>query len=169
MLKISREFIGMMADEGRRGVSPVIATLLLIVIAVAAAVLVYMWTVGYATQMKPTTPETGERLKIEAGKLYVSDNNVVAELYVRNVGGSPTYLKNAYLLTTAQDVMAMTTNINVDGNSAATTPISPGSVGEVEINFDSVSGATAGRTYLVRIVTSLGNEFGVELKLQPTS
>jgi hypothetical protein len=124
-----------------------------------------MWTVGYATQMKPTTPETGERLKIEAGKLYVSSGKVMAELHVRNVGGSPTYLKNAYLLTTAQDVMAMTASITVDDEDAATTPINPGDVNKVTIDFDSVTGATAGRTYLVRIVTSLGNEFGVELKL----
>jgi len=96
--------------EGRRGMSPVIATLLLIVIAVAAAVLVYMWTVGYATQMKPTTPETGERLKIEAGRLFretATSNNVNATLYVRNVGGSPVYINVSYLLTPAGSVVGM--------------------------------------------------------------
>jgi flagellin-like protein len=155
--------------EGRRGVSPVIATLLLIVIAVAAAVLVYMWTVGYATQMKPTTPETGERLKIEAGKLYLYGGQTKAELYVRNVGGSPVYVVTAYLLTTAQDVMAMMQDIQADGGGASATPISPGEVKKVTINFGSVTGATAGSTYLVRIVTSLGNEFAIELKLRPSA
>ena len=47
----------------RKGVSPVIAALLLILIAVAAAVMLYAWVVGYAGQMRPTTPETAERLK----------------------------------------------------------------------------------------------------------
>jgi flagellin-like protein len=37
----------MLMTSKRRGVSPVIATLLLIVIAVAAAVLTYIWVTGY--------------------------------------------------------------------------------------------------------------------------
>jgi flagellin-like protein len=137
--------------EGRRGVSPVIATLLLIVIAVAAAVLVYMWAVGYATQMKPTTPETGERLKIEAGVLDSSSGQ--ATLYVRNVGGSPATVKTAYLLTTSQDVIERK-DINVD--------IDVGSVSQVSTTFSTT--LTKGQTYIVRIVTSLGNEFAIELK-----
>jgi flagellin-like protein len=142
--------------EGRRGVSPVIATLLLIVIAVAAAVLVYMWTVGYATQMKPTTPETGERLKIEAGKLYVSGSDVMAELYVRNVGGSPARVKTAYLLTTSQDVIERK-------DLSSPVDIDVGSVQSISIAFTSTN-VKKGQTYIVRIVTSLGNEFAIELK-----
>jgi flagellin-like protein len=134
--------------EGRRGVSPVIATLLLIVIAVAAAVLVYMWTVGYATQMRPTTPETGERLKIEAGKLTTTS----LELHVRNVGGSDVTIDKCYILTTAQDVVAVF-------NVAKT--ITVGSVDTVTVDNP---GVQAGRTYIVRLVTTLGNEFSIELK-----
>jgi flagellin-like protein len=139
--------------EGRRGVSPVIATLLLIVIAVAAAVLVYMWTVGYATQMRPTTPETGERLKIEAGVLDSSSGQ--ATLYVRNVGGSPARVKTAYLLTTSQDVIERKDGIDVD--------IDVGSVQSISISFTSTN-VKKDQTYIVRIVTSLGNEFAIELK-----
>jgi len=141
-------------NEGRRGVSPVIATLLLIVIAVAAAVLVYMWTVGYATQMKPTTLETGERLKIEAGSL--NSSNGQATLYVRNVGGSPTYVVTAYLLTTAQDVIQRY-------NFTTPQKIDVGSVQSISIGFASAN-VMKGQTYIVRIVTSLGNEFAIELK-----
>jgi flagellin-like protein len=164
----------------RRGVSPVIATLLLIVIAVAAAVLVYMWTVGYATQMRPTTPETGERLKIEAGKLYretADSSHVNATLLVRNVGGSPVYLKSAYLLTTAQDVEKRTEDICVAEVTtgparaqfkAELTPLEPGKVYNVTMRFADAWLGAAGRTYIVRIVTSLGNEFAIEAKLLPT-
>jgi hypothetical protein len=74
------------------------------VIAVAAAVLVYMWTVGYATQMKPTTPEIGERLKIEAGKLSLSASPQL-RLHVGNVEGSDVKIDKVYLLTTAQDAV----------------------------------------------------------------
>jgi flagellin-like protein len=144
--------------EGRRGVSPVIATLLLIVIAVAAAVLVYMWTVGYATQMRPTTPETGERLKIEAGKLSVSASPQLS-LHVRNVGGSDVKIDKVYLLTTAQDVVDVQTPVS------GTESISVGAV--VEVKVSSFTGVQAGRTYIVRLVTTLGNEFSIELKAVP--
>jgi flagellin-like protein len=165
--------------EGRRGVSPVIATLLLIVIAVAASVLVYMWVVGYATQMRPAAPETTERLMIEAGKLFreaAASDNVNATLYVRNVGGSPVYIATAYLLTPAYDAIdvALATvpggdsEIYVNHVGANITSLDPGKAYNVTIRFTGAwpaTGVAAGRTYVVRIVTSLGSEFATELKL----
>jgi len=52
----------------RAGVSPVIATLLLIVIAVAAAVLAYIWIIGYQGTLtqQASTAQLQERIKIEA-------------------------------------------------------------------------------------------------------
>jgi flagellin-like protein len=158
--------------EGRRGVSPVIATLLLIVIAVAAAVLVYMWTVGYATQMRPTTPEVSERLKIETGNLTIVGSNVIAILYVRNVGGSQVYINGSYLLTTDGSAIkwADAPYIYVDSVGAMAKPLNPGTVYKVGVIFTGVSEEVkAGWTYVVRIVTSCGNEFGYEMKLRPSA
>ncbi|MEM4790228.1 MAG: archaellin/type IV pilin N-terminal domain-containing protein, partial [Thermofilum sp.] len=52
----------------RKGISPVIATLLLIVIAVVAAVLTYIWVTGYMGTLSPReVPEQlKERIKIDA-------------------------------------------------------------------------------------------------------
>jgi flagellin-like protein len=167
-------------NEGRRGVSPVIATLLLIVIAVAAAVLVYMWTVGYATQMKPTTPETGERLKIEGEKLFresTLSRDVNATLYIRNVGGSPVYINGSYLLTTAGSIVNMTDTrliyvVDVATGrswSAAQVALNASKVYMVKIRFAGTwPSVTPGVTYIVKIVTALGNEFPREVKLLPT-
>jgi flagellin-like protein len=51
----------------RTGVSPVIATLLLIVIAVAAAVLAYIWIIGYQGTLtqQASTAQLQERIRIE--------------------------------------------------------------------------------------------------------
>jgi flagellin-like protein len=157
--------------EGRRGVSPVIATLLLIVIAVAAAVLVYMWVIGYTAQMKPTTPEVSERLKIEAGNLTIVNNDVVAKLYVRNVGGTPVYINWSYLLTAAQDVVATAdvSSIQVDYIAASSKALEAGATYKVIVTFSNAKSYTrAGQTYIVKIVTTLGNEFATELKLRTT-
>jgi flagellin-like protein len=142
--------------EGRRGVSPVIATLLLIVIAVAAAVLVYMWVVGYATQTRPTTPEATERLKIEVGVLKASSPYVT--LQVRNVGGSTVEVKRVYILDVSEGLVAY-------ADLSPTVTIDPGDVQQVQVtSLTGGSAPTAGQTYIVRIVTSLGNEFSIQLK-----
>jgi hypothetical protein len=130
--------------------------LLLIVIAVAAAVLVYMWTVGYAIQMRPTTPEAPERLKIEAGSLYVSGSDVVAELYVRNIGGALAHVRNAYLLTAAGEVV---------GSVLVDSTIDVGKVEAITVTFEGAASSLAlGRPYIVRVVTSLGVESAIALK-----
>jgi flagellin-like protein len=68
----------------RAGVSPVIATLLLIVIAVAAAVLAYIWIIGYQGTLtqQASTAQLQERIKIEAVEYTGTSLNV----YVRNIG-----------------------------------------------------------------------------------
>jgi len=169
-----------------KGISPIIAVLLLILIAVAAAVLLYAWVVGYAGQVRPTTPETTERLKIEAGKLFIWGTNVPtaadnpnrmdvnATLYVRNTGGTDVNITDVYLLTTGLEVVNVTRGygpnlyynvrwVYVDHVSAADKLLGVGKVARIDICFPDTE-VQKGRSYIVRIVTSLGNEYGIELK-----
>ena len=174
-----------MRRRGKKGISPIIAVLLLILIAVAAAVLLYAWVVGYAGQVRPTTPETTERLKIEAGKLYiwktnvgVGDNpnrmDVNATLYIRNTGGTDVNITDIYLLTTGLEVVNVTRGygpnlyygkrwVYIDHVSAADALLEVGKVARVDICFPDTT-VQKGRSYLVKVVTSLGNEYSVELK-----
>jgi len=82
----------------RMGVSPVIATLLLILIAVAAAVLVYLWVSGYVGTATRAQPEMEEKIKIEAVSTRGSGATAIT-CYVRNVGGVDAVIVNAYLET----------------------------------------------------------------------
>jgi len=179
--------------KGRtKAVSPIIAVLLLILIAVAAAVLIYAWVIGYAGQIRPTTPETSERLKIEAGKLFIwttdvkdedlgddaTDNpsrmDVNATLYIRNIGGTDVNITDVYLLTTGLEVINITRGygpnlyydrrwVYIDHVSAAHTLLEVGKVARVDICFPDTT-VQKGRPYLVRVVTSLGNEYSIQLK-----
>jgi flagellin-like protein len=81
----------------RKAVSPVIATLLLIVIAVAAAVLTYIWVTGYMGTIAPreTPTQLKERIKIDA--VSVSDG---VKIYVSNIGEIDTNIVSAYVLNT---------------------------------------------------------------------
>jgi flagellin-like protein len=61
-----------------RAISPVIATLLMIAIAVVASLVTYAWVMGY---MSFTTEKTGKAIQIQS---------VTADkIYVQNVGDSP--------------------------------------------------------------------------------
>ncbi len=63
----------------RKAVSPVIAVLLMIAIAVIAAILAYMWVTGY---IKFTTTKTGKAIQIQSAS-YTGTHLLV---YVQNVG-----------------------------------------------------------------------------------
>jgi archaeal type IV pilus assembly protein PilA len=64
-----------------RGISPVIATLLMIAIAVVASLVVYAWTMGY---MSFTTGKTGKSILVQSAA-HASPSSTI---YVQNVGDS---------------------------------------------------------------------------------
>jgi len=66
-----------------RAISPVIATLLMIAIAVAASLVTYAWVMGY---MNFQTEKTGKAIQIQSVSSN-TDGNIT--LYVQNVGNSP--------------------------------------------------------------------------------
>ena len=141
----------------RRGISPVIAVLLLIVIAVAAAILTYVWLTGYLTSQfgSVQTTQLGEQLKIEAAKL---DTGGSYEAYVRNVGDTDVTIDTVYLLASDGSPLAVD-----DDPSVESSPITPGSVTKVSGSFSDAD-ITAGKTYFLKIVTSTGTEVSVEVK-----
>jgi len=166
--------------EGLKAVSPVIAVLLLILIAVAMAVMLYMWAVGYAGQVRPTTPETAERLKIESGRLFnwthcAQGSNplrmdVNVTLVVKNVGGADVNITEAYLLSAGYEIINYTDcygtrSIYAYANhvSLADTLLEVGKAYEVRICFPDTE-IQMGRTYIVKLVTSLGNEYLWQVK-----
>jgi len=137
--------------EKRRGVSPVIATLLLIVIAVAAAVLTYIWVTGYMGKVTGTVEQTSaaqlqERIKINA--VSVSGGSVT--LSVANIGDVEVEISAVYVLT-------------ADGTSICNhTLSSPESITRGQ-TIDIPSGGfsctlTSGTTYIAKAVTSKGTE-----------
>jgi uncharacterized repeat protein (TIGR02543 family) len=73
-----------------RAVSPVIAVLLMIVIAVAAALFAYSWTMGYLDFL---TVKADQGVQIQS---ISRDGNTLAA-YAMNIGSSPVVLNNVYV------------------------------------------------------------------------
>jgi len=130
----------------RKAVSPVIATLLLIVIAVAAAVLTYIWVTGYMGTVAPreTPTQLQERIKIDA--VSVSDTTVT--IHVANIGDVATSIVSGYVLAT--DYTA------VCGPGTSEDPdINPGEITSVTVSGCSL---TTGQTYIAKVSAKGGTE-----------
>jgi len=130
----------------KRGVSPVIAVLLLIVIAVAAAVLTYLWVLGYIGTMQTTggTEQLQEKIKIESVDLSGSS---IYRVYVRNIGDTQVVISAIYVIFPSGDAAQI---------YSGSTTINPGSV--VAITRTSTVTLTSGYTYVVKAVTTSGVE-----------
>ena len=150
-----------MRKTRKKAVSPVIATLLLILIAVAAAILVYVWVTGYTSSaMKQGAPELEEKIKVEAVSVDADGNQVVA--YIRNIGGTTVTLSIAYLID-AKSNQVITTQ-------TASAQVSPGDTATVTfsgITVGSGGDVQPGRTYIVKVVTSNGVEASLSFTYRP--
>ena len=147
-----------------KGLEPIVAAVLLIVVAVIGAVLIYLWFAGYVTKTTSQAEQmaASEKLKIEAASLDASDRS--ATLYVRNLGGDVVTLVNAYILRPG------TINPICDPATPTTTPspIDPGGLATVSISFTGCT-LSAGSDYVIKIVTQKGTEFAVTVTAASSS
>ncbi len=132
----------------RRGVSPVIAVLLLVVIAVAAAVLTYIWILSYtgSLQQQGNTQQLQERLKIDG--VQASENSLT--VYVRNIGDSKVEISSLYLIQSGS-IKAQTT---YSGKELAANSVTTCSL-TIEGDDNKLQ---SGTTYTVKVVTASGTE-----------
>jgi flagellin-like protein len=124
-----------------RAVSPVIATLLMIAIAVAAAILVYVWSMGLVGTLQGTGgQQTREQLIVEA-------YNAIGDtwtLYIRNVGPTTSTIAAVYVEGTP---------VTVSGDTILT----PGASGTVTLS--NLPTTNPGAAYTVKVVTTSGAVF----------
>ncbi|KUO93860.1 MAG: hypothetical protein AT713_00905 [Caldivirga sp. JCHS_4] len=92
---------GVLGGRVRRGIEPIVAAILLIVITVVAAVLLYIWFNGYlsSTTSKVSQVSVPEELQIvNVAVLYPSGSPPYLIAYIQNVGSIPATINQAYVL-----------------------------------------------------------------------
>jgi hypothetical protein len=138
-----------------KGLEPIVAAVLLIVVAVIGAVLIYLWFAGYVTKTTSQAEQmaTSEKLKIEAASLPAGGT---ATLHVRNLGGDVVNLVTAYILRPGT-----ITPICGPLTPAGTTTINPGALATVTVDVSGCTTIAAGNDYVIKIVTQRGTEFAV--------
>jgi len=90
--------------KSKRGISPILATLLLIVIAVAAIVVTYAWVITFTGS---TTGQAGVILSKDAVNWQTSN----VTIYVRNTGISDAQIDSVYIGTNSYDNVAEQTSV----------------------------------------------------------
>jgi len=106
--------------KSRKAISPILATLLLIVIAVAAIVVTYAWIMTY---MSSAGHQAGVMLTKDAVS-WPNSNSI--KLYIRNTGTSDAIISAVYVGTSATnlakaDVTPANAPVNADGGVAEIT------------------------------------------------
>ena len=134
----------------KKGVSPIIATVILVLIAVAAGVMLWLWVSGFASTTPAQQPALNERIRIDAVQVSTTSNTTTVTIYVRNIGNSYVKIGAAYILDTTGIIKAANTEITG-------VTINPGSVDTVQVNVSSTN-LQAGYAYVAKVVTTNGVE-----------
>ena len=138
--------------KSKKAISPILATLLLIVIAVAAIVVTYAWIMTY---MGSATQQASVILYNENVRFYNSTTQIV----IGNSGTGDTQIVRLYIGTSSNDLTEVTdtyTNLDLD------LPLNAGSTATITIDWpnNAVSGNwTAGETYYFKVVPNPGQAF----------
>ena len=131
-----------------RGISPVVATALLVLIAVSTAALLYLWVSGTVANQPTEEPAMHEKIKIDAVG-YNSTSNLTT-IYVRNVGAVTANITAAYVIDSVTGNM-------VGSNTTLDVELPPGNVTTVTVNVTG-SPLEVGKPYIVKVVTKDGVE-----------
>ena len=155
-----------MFKKSRKGVSPVIATLLLIVIAVAAAVVTYSWVMGFIGTTTTAPVQTQARIVIDAAMCDVFTNatgtfcNVT--VYVRNVGTTQVNVTGLYVYDASSNLLESfvgkvfdTQNLAKGSPDAFGVTVSPNSVRAV-IAIKQTNAISVGDLIYFKAVTAEG-------------
>ena len=131
--------------KSKKGISPILATLLLIVIAVAAVIVTYAWVMTFTAS---TTSQAGAMLTVENVRFYGSDD---IEIVIRNSGTGDAKVVEVYHGTSASDLQKVSSSdIDYDPISQV---ISAGSSLEIDI-ADTVW--ASGTRYYFKVITEEG-------------
>ena len=131
--------------KSKKAISPILATLLLIVIAVAAIVVTYAWVMTY---MSTTTTRAGEELVSENIRFHDSTNVTIT---LRSTGTSNSKVVAIYEGTSSTNLTALTS-----GKVSPALPKTIPAGSSQDFNLNISSSWTSGTRYYFKVVTDSG-------------
>ena len=136
--------------KSKRGISPILATLLLIVIAVAAIIITYAWVMTF---MGAQTTAGGTILDVE--NVNWNSTASTASIVIKNVGTSDANIVRLYAGVSPTDLDPVTAYTDLGGGKVL--PI--GGTVTVVLSWPNAleTSWTPGRTYYFRVAPETGN------------
>jgi len=131
----------------KKGVSPILAALLLVAIAVAAAVITYAWITTFVTAQ---TRQSGAVLGIENIRFYNVTTTKYVEVIIRNWGTADAEIATVYMGTTSTNLTPQT-SVAYD---PATKKVSADSLINITITYTWQSGTR----YYFKVATDAGEQ-----------
>jgi flagellin-like protein len=133
--------------KSKKAISPIIATLLLVAIAVAAAVIAYSWVMGFLGSATATSAPAQGQIAIEnvAG---LTDGATTITVTIRNTGNKAVTVDVIYVTDTSTG-NAMTLNKDNGGLSATDYAISPGTAKDFTCTLSDPAVKSHGYTFKV--------------------
>jgi hypothetical protein len=145
-----------MIQTKRKGISTFIATLLLMVLAVAAGIVIYAYTMGYLGGFGGT--ETLGSMTMDTGQIW---SNGTAKMYIRNTGKvnlnvTLAYIAGSQFLVYDADALAVPA-------AKGYVLINQGAIVPVYLN-QAATYFTAGNTYSIKLVCADNTQLSVSIK-----
>jgi len=147
--------------RSRRSISDIVAVVLLIVIAIAAAVIIYMWLSGLIGGIHTSASATQVKLEITGASVTPAGGSYSVTAYVYNPPGSPTvsiataeleYTNGTLICSTGSNSITIT----ITSSSGSTTAIPPSSSATVTFTCSTSAPLPAGTPVEIVLVTSEG-------------
>jgi flagellin-like protein len=143
--------------RSKKGISPILATLLLIVIAVAAVIITYAWVLTFTSTQ---TQQAGAVLSLENSRYYSSSGSARnrTDIVIRNSGTADAKIAAVYWSSSGySDLQVLTSGTDYTTSSST---ISAGSSSTITIYWASsltTGGAwSVSTTYYYKVVTDTG-------------
>jgi len=133
----------------KKGISPVIATVILVAVALVLAVALAGWVMGIWGGLGST-----EALQI-AGSISKVDNTVWVNATILNKGTAPANITKVEMIDESGNVL---TNTSTDA------VVSAGGTLTYDFNMGNTGSVAVGKTYMVRFYTTSGNLYEVPMK-----
>ena len=90
--------------KSKEGISPILATLLLIVIAVAAVIVTYAWVMTFTSS---TTSQSGAVLSVENIRYWNDTGTLKVDITIRNSGTADAKVAEVYQGTSSSDLQVV--------------------------------------------------------------
>jgi flagellin-like protein len=146
--------------KSKRGISPILATLLLIVIAVAAIIVTYAWVMAF---MGAQTGAGGTILSVE--NIYWNTTALTTSITIRNIGTSDATIVRLYAGTTTSNLIQVT--ISTDIGEGKTLPAEQTVI--IVLKWPNALSAswTSGKVYYFKVVPVAGAELSFQSEHAP--